>query len=236
MGFLEHLAELRDRLIKAFLGLAVTTLISMLFANVILAYLTTPVGQDDFHLQTLGPTEGVVIYFRVALLAGGIVSIPWITWQLWMFIAPGLTRGEKRYILLSLPATTLLFLIGVLFAWFILMPAALGFLQDFQSDIFQAGWTADQYVAFVTSLLFWIGVSFEMPLIFFILSRMGLVSPGALRRNWRLAVVGASVAAALITPTIDPFNMLLVMGPLLTLYALSIVLSSMAYRRGGFSQ
>ncbi len=101
MGFLEHLAELRDRLIKAFLGLAVTTLISMLFANVILAYLTTPVGQDDFHLQTLGPTEGVVIYFRVALLAGGIVSIPWITWQLWMFIAPGLTRGEKRYILLS---------------------------------------------------------------------------------------------------------------------------------------
>jgi sec-independent protein translocase protein TatC len=235
MSFLDHLTELRDRLIKAFLGLAITTLLSMVFASHVLAYLTTPVGREDFQLQTLGPTEGVVIYFRVALLAGGIISIPWITWQLWMFIAPGLTRGEKRYVLLSLPATTLLFLVGVLFAWFILMPAALNFLQNFQSNIFEAGWTADQYVAFVTSLLFWIGVSFEMPLIFFILARMGLVTPGALRRNWRLAVVGSAVAAALITPTIDPFNMLLVMGPLMALYGLSIILSTIAYRRSGLA-
>ncbi|GAB4571057.1 MAG: twin-arginine translocase subunit TatC [Anaerolineae bacterium] len=235
MGFLDHLAELRDRLIRAFLGLAVTTGLSMVFANQVLRYLTTPIGQDDFLLQTLGPTEGVVIYFRVALLSGAILAIPWITWQLWMFIAPGLTRSEKRYILLSLPATTLLFLVGVLFAWFILMPAALNFLQNFQSDVFKADWTADQYVAFVTSLLFWIGVSFEMPLVFFILSRMGLVSPRTLRQNWRLAVVGSSLAAAFITPTIDPFNMLLVMGPLLALYVLSIILSSIAYRRSGMA-
>ncbi len=235
MGFFDHLAELRSRLIKAFLGLAVTTALSLLFANRILEYLITPVNREDFLLQTLGPTEGVVIYFRVALLAGAILSIPWITWQLWMFIAPGLTRKERRYILLSLPATTTLFLIGVLFAWFLLMPAALNFLQNFQSDIFKADWTADQYVAFVTALLFWIGVSFEMPLIFFILSRLGLVSPRALRENWRLAVVGASLAAALITPTIDPFNMMLVMGPLLALYVLSIVLSTIAYRKSGLA-
>lgn len=235
MGFFDHLAELRNRLIKAFLGLAVTTGVSLLFANRILEYLISPVGREDFLLQTLGPTEGVVIYFRVALLAGGILSIPWITWQLWMFIAPGLTRKERRYILLSLPATTLLFLVGVLFAWFLLMPAALNFLQNFQSDIFKADWTADQYVAFVTSLLFWIGVSFEMPLIFFILARLGLVSPRALRQNWRVAVVGASVAAAMITPTIDPFNMMLVMGPLLALYALSVLLSTIAYRQSGLA-
>lgn len=232
MGFLDHLTELRDRLIRASLGLAVTTTFSMLFASQILEYLITPFGE---RLQTLGPTEGVVIYFRVALLSGAIIGIPFITWQLWMFIAPGLTRKERRWILLSLPATTVLFFIGVMFSWFILMPAALGFLAEFQSDIFQVGWTADQYVAFVTSLLFWIGASFEMPLIFFLLSRMGLVSPGALRRNWRLAVVGAAVLSALITPTIDPFNMVLVMGPLLTLYALSILLSMIAYRQGGFA-
>ncbi|NPV65614.1 MAG: twin-arginine translocase subunit TatC [Anaerolineae bacterium] len=235
MGFFDHLAELRNRLIKAFLGLAVTTGVSLLFAGRILEYLISPVGREDFLLQTLGPTEGVVIYFRVALLAGGILSIPWITWQLWMFIAPGLTRKERRYVLLSLPATTLLFLVGVLFAWFLLMPAALNFLQNFQSDIFKADWTADQYVAFVTSLLFWIGVSFEMPLIFFILARLGLVSPRALRQNWRLAVVGASMAAAMITPTIDPFNMMLVMGPLLALYALSVLLSTIAYRQSGMA-
>ena len=83
MGFLEHLGELRDRLIKAALGLAATTILSMVFANYILLYLMTPIGQDDFQLQTLGPTEGVVIYFRVALLSGAIIAIPWITWQLW---------------------------------------------------------------------------------------------------------------------------------------------------------
>ncbi len=236
MGFLDHLAELRDRIIKAFLGLMATTLFSMLFARQILEYLTTPVGRDDFQLQTLGPTEGVVIYFRVALLAGAIIAIPWITWQLWMFIAPGLTNKEKRYILLSLPATTVLFLLGVMFSWFVLMPAALGFLQNFQSDIFKADWTAAQYVAFVTSLLFWIGVSFEMPLIFFILARLGIVGPRALRQNWRVAVVGAAVAAAFITPTVDPFNMALVMGPLLVLYVLSILLSTIAYRKSGMAE
>jgi sec-independent protein translocase protein TatC len=235
MGFFEHLGELRDRLIRAFLGLAVTVALSMLFASNILSYLISPLGDEAFQLQTLGPTEGVVIYFRVALLAGAILAIPWITWQLWMFIAPGLNPGEKRYVLLSIPPTTILFLIGVMFAWFILTPAALRFLQDFQSDIFQAGWTADQYVAFVTSLLFWIGVSFEMPLIFFILARLGMVGPRTLRRNWRIAVVGAALAAAMITPTIDPFNMLLVMGPLLALYVLSIFLSGIAYRRSGFA-
>lgn len=235
MGFMDHLVELRNRLIKAFVGLAVATGISMIFADRILVYLTSPVQRENFLLQTLGPTEGVVIYFRVALLAGAILSIPWITWQLWMFIAPGLTRKERRYILLSLPATTVLFLVGVLFSWFILMPAALNFLQSFQSDIFKADWTAAQYVAFVTSLLFWIGVSFEMPLIFFILARLGLVAPRTLRNNWRLAVVGASLAAAMITPTVDPFNMMLVMGPLLALYVLSIVLSTIAYKRSGFA-
>jgi sec-independent protein translocase protein TatC len=235
MGFLDHLAELRDRLIRAVLGLVVATVISSVFADRLLIYLTTPVQRDDFQLQTLGPTEGVVIYFRVALLAGAILAIPWITWQVWMFIAPGLKKNEKRYILLSLPATTLLFLVGVLFAWFILMPAALNFLQNFQSDIFKADWTAGQYVAFVTSLLFWIGVSFEMPLIFFILGRMGLVGPRTLRQNWRLAIVGSAVAAAMITPTVDPFNMMLVMGPLLTLYGLSIILNGIAYRKSGLA-
>ncbi len=236
MSFFEHLGELRNRLIRAFLGLIVTVGLSMLFASQLLRYLLTPIGDEQFLLQTLGPTEGVVIYFRVALLAGAILAMPWMLWQIWMFIAPGLMPSEKRYVLSSVPPTTLLFLIGIAFAWFVLMPAALNFLQNFQSDIFRAEWTADQYVAFVTSLLFWIGVSFEMPLVFFVLARMGLVGPKTLRNNWRLAVVGASVAAALITPTVDPFNMALVMGPLLALYVLSIVLSSIAYKRGGFTE
>ena len=112
-----------------------------------------------------------------------------------------------------------------------MVPAALAFLRDFQSGIFRAAWTAERYIAFLTSLLFWIGVAFEMPVVVFVLARMGVLGPAPLIRNWRLAVVLITVAAALITPTVDPFNMLLVVAPLLVLYLLSVGLAVIAYPR-----
>ena len=133
--------------------------------------------------------------------------------------------------LLSLPATTALFLVGVAFAWFIMVPTALGFLQDFESDIFRAEWTAERYIAFLTSILFWIGVAFEMPMVVYVLARLGILGPKPLARNWRLAVVLITIAAAFITPTVDPFNMLLVVAPLLALYLISILLAAIAYPR-----
>jgi sec-independent protein translocase protein TatC len=146
---------------------------------------------------------------------------------------PGLTKREKRYVLLTIPATTVLFVIGVTFTWFILIPPALGFLEGFQPTVFEPEWTADGYLSFVTSLIFWMGVAFQTPLVFFLISLLGFVSAGTLVRQWRVAIVGASIAAALITPTIDPVNMFLVMAPLLTLYALSIVLVFFGRRISG---
>ncbi|NLE52914.1 MAG: twin-arginine translocase subunit TatC [Chloroflexi bacterium] len=224
----EHLNELRKRLFRAIIALVVGVLASAVFTGSILRYLIRPYGSE---LQVLGPTESVVMYFRVALLAGAIIAIPYITLQLFLFIAPGLNRREKRWIYLALPATTALFLIGVAFAWFVMIPAALGFLQDFESEIFEAQWTAERYIAFLTSLLFWIGVAFEMPVVVFVLARLGILGPQPLIRNWRLAVVLITVAAAMITPTVDPFNMLLVIAPLLVLYLLSIGLAVVAYPR-----
>jgi sec-independent protein translocase protein TatC len=157
--------------------------------------------------------------------------MPYITLQLFLFVAPGLTRKEKRWIYLALPATTALFLAGVGFAWFIMVPTALGFLRDFESGVFKAGWTADRYIAFLTSLLFWIGVAFEMPVVVFVLARLGILGPQPLIRNWRLAVVIITVIAAMITPTVDPFNMLLVIAPLLVLYLISIGLAVIAFPR-----
>ena len=116
------------------------------------------------------------------------------------------------------------------------MPPALGFLHGFQEKIFEPEWTADGYISFVTSLLFWMGVAFQTPLIFFIISLMGLVSARTLIRQWRIAVVGASIAAALITPTIDPVNMFLVMAPLAALYALSIVLVYFGRKMSGIDR
>ncbi len=177
----------------------------------------------------------MIIYFRVALMLGGVLAIPIITYQALMFIFPGLTRREKRYVLFSLPPVTMLFLVGVVFSWFVLMPPALGFLEGFQQQQFRTEWTADGYIGFVTALVFWMGVAFETPLVFFVLSLLGLVTARLLISNWRIAFIGAAIAAALITPTIDPVNMFLVMGPLLALYALSIVLVFIGRRITGIS-
>ena len=228
MGFFEHLDELRRRLTRAVLSLFIGTAIGVFFADQVLILLQEPYCRipsvNNCELVILDPTGNILIYFKVALMMGGILSIPMVTYQLMMFILPGLTRKERRYVLLSIPATTVLFCVGVFFAWRILLPPALGFLNEFQAQIFEPEWTADGYISFVTSLLFWMGVAFQTPLIFFIISLLGLVSARTLIRQWRIAIVGASIAAALITPTIDPVNMFLVMAPLLTLYALSIVL------------
>ncbi|MCA0452472.1 MAG: twin-arginine translocase subunit TatC [Chloroflexi bacterium] len=221
MSLWDHLDELRSRLFKAILALVLGTLVGVAIATPVLEFLIQPYGRA---LVVLDPTGGVVQYFRVALLVGGILSIPMITYQLLAFILPGLTSREKRILVLSIPPVTLLFLVGVVFAWFILIPPALDFLVNFQTDIFRAEWTSDRYLGFVTSLLFWMGVAFETPLVFFVLSILGFVTPRPLIQNWRIAIVGAAIAAAIITPTVDPVNMGLVMGPLLALYLLSILL------------
>ncbi len=247
MGLFEHLDELRMRFFRAAVALVIGTLVGIALAGPALEYLRTPYCQvvalneaaslgesltpldltqadSDCEFVILGPTGSVVAYFRVSLMIGAALAIPMITYQFLMFVMPGLKRKEKRTILMALPAITVLFVVGTAFAWFVLMPPALGFLEGFQQNLFRSEWTADLYLSFVTSLVFWMGVAFETPLVFFVLGLLGLVGTMTLIRNWRVAVVGAAVAAALITPTIDPVNMFLVMGPLMALYLLSIML------------
>lgn len=225
MPILGHLRELRNRVLKAAVALAVASLLTSVLAGDIIKFLIQPYGAK---LQTLGPTENVVTYFRVALLSGAALAMPIIVYQLLAFIIPGLTRVERRWIYLSIPFTTVLFLGGILFAWFIMVPAAVGFLANFRSDLFLNEWTAQEYISFVVSIVFWVGVSFQMPLISFILAKVGLVTPGFLARNWRFAIVIVAVISAVITPTVDPFNMALLMLPLLGLYGLSIILAFVA--------
>lgn len=225
MTLLEHLEEMRDRLVKAAIAVLIGTVISTIFTKQILEFLIAPYGQQ---LQLISPTEGISVYFRVALTAGVILAMPFLVYQLLMFVLPGLESGEKRYIIWGVPSATLLFLAGVAFAWFILIPAAIGFLSGFLPDVFDADWRSNEYIPFVTSLIFWIGVSFETPLIIFIMSKIGIVTPQFLIKQWRFAVLIIAIAAAMITPTPDPFNMALVMLPLFVLYGFSILLSYLA--------
>ncbi len=227
MTIWEHLNELRKRVFAAFIGVVVGTAIGVPLAQPLLEYLIKPYGE---RLMALAPTEPVVAYFRIALMVGGVLSVPIVTYQILMFVLPGLTKKEKRYLIGVLPAVSLLFIIGGLFAWFILIPPALQFLVGFQNQVFRPSWTADLYLSFITSLIFWMGVAFEAPLVFFVISVMGFVEARVLIHHWRIAVVGAAIAAAIITPTVDPVNMMLVMGPLMGLYALSILLVAFGRR------
>ncbi|MGB7340399.1 MAG: twin-arginine translocase subunit TatC [Phototrophicaceae bacterium] len=235
MAFLEHLAELRDRGLRIFVAIFVGTVIGFFFSAQAIEVLQEPfceiaANPADCEFTTLNPTDNIMVFFRVALLLGGILAIPLVTYQVMAFITPGLTKRERRIVFMSIPAITILFLVGVLFSWFILIPPALTFLNGFLPNLFDPEWTADGYLSFTTSLIFWMGVAFETPLVFFVLSVIGMVTPKALASNWRIAIVAASIAAAVITPTIDPVNMFLVMGPLLALYVISIMLTFVGIR------
>jgi sec-independent protein translocase protein TatC len=226
MPFMEHLKELRTRLIWAFIALAITTAVSFVFTKQVFVFLMVPLG--DASLQALRPTETLGNYMKVALLCGLILAMPVLVYQLARFLAPGLTKQERRYLVLLVPGATLCFLTGVAFAYYIMLPSAIYFLQFFMSDIIRQDWTVGDYLSFVTSLIFWIGVAFELPLFVYFLAKLGIVDAATLRRNRKYALVAIAVLAAVITPTVDPMNMLLVMLPLTVLYELGVILARIA--------
>ena len=228
LTILEHLDELRVRLVWAVAGLIVAVVVSFAFTQQLLDILIEPYGE---LLQTLSPTEGIQTYFRVALVAGVALAMPWIMYQLWLFISPGLHQKEKRYAYIFVPAATILFLLGVAFAWFVLLPSAINFLADFMSEIFSAEWTSQEYIGFATSFLLYMGISFQLPLIIYFMARFGIIDGRAMRVHWRIAIVAIAVIAAVVTPSIDPVTMLLTMLPLTLLYILSIFLASLGYRQ-----
>ncbi len=228
LTILEHLDELRVRLVWAVAGLIVAVVVSFAFTQQLLDILIEPYGE---LLQTLSPTEGIQTYFRVALVAGVALAMPWIMYQLWLFISPGLHQKEKRYAYIFVPAATILFLLGVAFAWFVLLPNAINFLANFMPEIFSAEWTSQEYIGFATSFLLYMGISFQLPLIIYFMARFGIIDGRAMRVHWRIAIVAIAVIAAVVTPSIDPVTMLLTMLPLTLLYILSIFLASLGYRQ-----
>ena len=234
LTLLEHLNELRVRLTWAAVGLLIATVISFIFAEDILNFLLRPYAASTpggAALQTLRPTEGLETFFKVSLMAGAIISMPVILIQFWLFISPGLTKQERRYVFIFVPSALILFILGIAFAWFILAPAAIFFLANFMPDIFKTDWTGNEYISFVTRLLFWLGFSFELPIVIYFVARVGVISAQTLRDQWRVAIVAVAVIAAMITPSIDPVTMLLTMAPLIVLYILSIALARIGERQ-----
>jgi len=218
----------RAHLLRSVLWIFVGVGVASFFTRDLVVLLATPLKSTSL-LSTIEVTESIGVFMKIALMGGIIVSIPFIAIEFWRFAAPGLRPREKKIGLLGIPLASLLFASGVAFTYYI-MPAAINAMQTFNKFMgFTTSWRPNSYYGFVTGLMFWLGVSFEFPLVIYILTAVGFVKPKVLAEQWRIAIVIISIFAAAITPTIDPINMGLVMLPMTLLYFISIGLSYIAY-------
>ncbi len=227
MGLLVHLDALRKHLMRAVLFMAITTGFAFIYAGRLIDLLASPIGGIT-HLQPIDVTEPIGVFMRVSLLVGFSLALPYIALELWMFAAPGLSRRSRVWGLVAIPAVVVFFVGGMAFAYFVMLPTALPFLLNFLGMTPQI--RPSSYIGFTTSLMFWVGIAFEFPFVIFVLAALGLVKARGLAQQWRLAVVAIAILSAAITPTVDPVNMSLVMGPMIVLYFLSIGLAYLAQR------
>jgi len=224
----EHINALRKHLFRALIFFAVTTAISFIYTQQIIDLLAQPIGGIE-GLVAIDVTESISVFMRVALLSGFVLALPYIAFEMWLFAAPGLSRRSRFFGLLAIPAVVFFFLAGVSFSYFVILPRALPILLNF------LGITTiprpSTYIGFVTSLLFWIGIAFEFPLVIYILASMKLIDASSLAKQWRLAIVIIAVLAAAITPTVDPVTMSLTMVPLIILFFISVGMAFFAQRK-----
>ncbi len=225
---MEHLEVFRSHLLRAVIAIGFGIALSFLFTQRLIEFLARPVGGLS-ALKAIEVTESIGVFMRVALIAGFALALPYVSFEFWLFAAPGLKPSTRKFSLLAIPLVFLFFLAGMAFAYYLMLPAALPILLNFMG--IQAELRPNSYFTFVTGLMFWIGISFEFPFVIYILSAIGWVEPKPLLRGWRVAILIIAILAAAITPTVDPVNMFLVMLPMSLLYLISIGLSFIA-RRG----
>lgn len=225
MSVWEHVSELRVKLFWALMSLVITTIISFAIAQPIIEFLAIPLGGIQ-NVVSIEVTENVGVFFRVSLLSGFILALPIILFQVLSFIAPGLLPSERRMLLLFIPIATLLFVGGVAFSYYVMMPTALPFLVSVLGV--QTLPRLSNYINFVTNMMFWIGVSFETPLVVYGLAKFNMVTARGLLKQWRFAIVIIAAISAVVTPTPDPVNMAILMIPLAMLYLLSVLFAYIA--------
>ncbi len=225
LSFLGHLEELRARLIKSLLTLTLTSVFSCVFANEFLKFIIKPVG----HLIFTSPSEAFLATFNVTLWCGVILAFPFILYQFWAFVHEALTESERRYVRIFGPFSLILFLSGIVFGYFVMVPISLSFLLSFSSAWLVPMIRASEYLSFVGSFVLAFGVVFELPLILVFLAKIGVASPEFLRHNRRYAVVFIFIISAILTPP-DCASQFLMAVPLLVLYELGILLSKITYR------
>lgn len=226
MTLQEHLLELRNRLVYSGIAIAVGFIIGLVFSFRMLNLIERLSGVGK--LQVLAPTESFVTTMKVALYIGIGIAMPVLVFQIVRFLAPGLTRNEKRYLYRAIPFVFIMFVLGVLFAFFVVIPRGLKFLHGFGSGTYDANFRASEVVSFYMTLLLWIGIVFELPIVMYLLAKLHVMTVRMMGSVRKYAIILIMIAAAIITPTPDPFNMFLVAAPMYLLYEFGILLARFA--------
>jgi sec-independent protein translocase protein TatC len=225
MTLLEHLKELRNRVVVSAVAVVLGMVVCLVFWETIVGWLLAPAREEydpNFGLAVFSPTETIGVLFKVGMYGGLILASPVVLYEILAFIIPGLTPKERRLILPGLFGVIAFLLAGMAFAYWIILPASLGFLLDLGGENFDPIIGAQQYMDFALRIIFWVGLSFELPMVLALLARLGIVRARQLLGFWRYAVVLIFVIAAIVTPTPDPLTQSLVAGPLLGLYVVGI--------------
>jgi sec-independent protein translocase protein TatC len=234
MGFLDHLEELRSRILKAVLSVLTVSIIAAFFSDFLVKeVLLGPLLAVGLKPQVLKPYGIMLTYMQVVLVMGIIGAMPFILHQFWKFVAPGLMPNERKYASGIVFFTTICFLSGIAFAYFILVPTALTFFSTFGTDVFELNIAIDEYISFMLSLILGAGLVFELPMVTYFLSKIGIVTPKMMRKYRRHAIIGILIISAIVTPTPDFLTQSLLAAPMMLLYEFSIIISSFAQKQKG---
>ncbi|MHC1757971.1 MAG: twin-arginine translocase subunit TatC [Negativicutes bacterium] len=218
MTLVGHLGELRRRIVISVIALVAGTLVAYFFVDELMKFVTDPAGK----LYFMSPAEGFFSYLKLAVFAGFMLALPVVLWQVWAFVAPALTSGEKKWAIIMVPGSVLLFFSGVAFAYLMVWPAAIKFFLGFGSESLQPMLSLGQYLSFLISFILPFGIIFNLPLGLLIAAKMGIISSAFLAKHRRIMVVVAFIAGGIITPTPDIFSQTMMAIPIILLYEASI--------------
>lgn len=232
MTFLEHLEELRWRIIFSIIGIVVGTIVAWIFIDFLVdVVLLKPAKDSGAHLQNLRPFGQLFLYMQIAIMVGIIISIPNIFYQFWQFISPALRKHERRYIFWIVAFSSICFLLGIAFAYFVMLPLTLKFAAQFGSESIKNEFSIEEYMSIIVSVMLAAGLIFELPMVSFFLSKLGILKPSFMKKFRKHAIVIIMIAAAFLTPGTDPVSQIVLAVPLVVLYEISIFISKISQKK-----
>lgn len=234
MPFTDHLQELRTRLMRVLVVVGIGCALCWYFKEQLFQIITRPLFQvlpQNSHMIYTGLPEAFFNYMKISFFASLFLTSPYILYQLWKFVSPGLYKSEKKYVIPFLLSSTILFIGGILFGYYLALPPAFGFFMEFSSDFLKPMVSLREYLSFSLQLLFAFGISFELPVILFFLAKIGVVSSKTLAKQRKYAILIIFIAAAILTPSPDAFSQIIMAIPLMGLYEIGIFVAKFAEKK-----